>query len=236
MIGIICAMNEEIEEIILLIKNPVREKVGPFEFVLGNVHGVKCVAVKCGVGKVHAATCTQTLIIKYNPDFVLNIGVAGSIDKNVNINDIVIASGVIQHDFDISAFPNRKKGEISGIDSVEIKCTPWISDKLSLCREYSKDFKTHRGVILSGDQFVNSSDKIHELKEEFGGIACEMEAGSIAQTCFINKVEFGILRAISDNANENSTFDFYSFIRKSSKNTADLLMNFVSRKDVSCRL
>lgn len=232
MIGIICAMTEELEEIVLLMKDKNYEKFGAFKFITGYINNTKCVVVKCGVGKVHAAICTQTLIFKYNPKFILNIGVAGAIDKNINIGDIVIASGTIQHDFDISAFPNRKKGEISGIDSVEIKCTKWIANKLL---EYSKkfqNFKTHSGIILTGDQFINSKTKLLELKNEFGGIACEMEAGSIAQTCFVNKVDFGIIRAISDNADNNSHIDFYSFIKSSSKNNAILLMNFVGMKEL----
>lgn len=227
MIGIICAMNEELEEITLLLKDKNYEKFGAFEFITGHINNTTCVVVKCGVGKVHAAMCTQTLIFKYNPKFILNIGVAGAIDTNINIGDIVIASGTIQHDFDISVFPNRKKGEISGIDSVEIKCTKWIVDKLLECSKKFQNFKTHNGIILTGDQFINSKTKLLEIKNEFGGIACEMEAGSIAQTCFVNKIDFGIIRAISDNADDDSHIDFYSFIKSSSKNNAILLYEFI---------
>ena len=227
MIGIICAMTEELEEIMSLLENKNCEKFGIFEFITGYINNNKCVAVKCGVGKVHAAICTQTLIIKYNPKFILNVGVAGAIDKKVNIGDIVVASGTIQHDFDISAFPNRKKGEISGIDSVEIKCTNWIANKLLKYSEKFQNFKIHSGIILTGDQFINSKAKLIELKNEFGGIACEMEAGSIAQTCFINKTDFGIIRAISDNADNNSHVDFYSFVKSSSRNNALLLYEFI---------
>lgn len=231
MIGIICAMDEEIKEVVSLLKNINKEKSGAFEFIVGDINNNKCVIVKCGVGKVHAAMCTQALILKYNPKFILNIGVAGSVDRNVRIGDIVVATGVIQHDFDISAFPNRKKGEISGINLVEIKCTNWIVNKLTLCGEKISRFKVHNGIVLTGDQFINSKDKLSELNKEFGGIACEMEAGSIAQTCFVNNVDFGIIRAISDNADNESTINFNHFIESSSKNTANLLVNFMSIKN-----
>jgi adenosylhomocysteine nucleosidase len=227
MIGIICAEVSEINEVLALIESPAKEIVNCFEFTVGTLHGVKCAAVLSGVGKVHAAMCTQALILKYSPDFILNVGVAGSIDKNVKIGDIVVASGTIQHDFDVTAFPGRKKGEISGLQIVEFKCTKWIINKILQCSQNISNLNLHTGTILTGDQFLISPRKLSELKNEFGGIACDMEAGSIGHVCHVNKIDFGIIRSISDNTDTNSASDFETFMANSSKNAALILSSFI---------
>lgn len=227
MIGIICAMREELDEILVFTKGIKEETYGNFKFIRGNIFGSECVLSLCGVGKVHAAMCAQTLIIKYNPYFIINVGVAGGIAPNIQIGDIAVASGVVQHDFDISSFPNRKKGEIAGINLVEIKTTKWITDKILVCSNSIHPIQVHTGTILSGDQFICSPQKLNELKNEFGGIACEMEAGSIGQVCYVNQKEFGIIRSISDHADNSSSVDFDKFIKSSSKNAAAILSGFI---------
>lgn len=227
MIVIICAMQEEFNEVVKLMDEPIFSELSYFKIAKGSIENKSCTLALCGVGKVHAAICTQSLIMKFNPSLILNVGVAGAIDPELKISDGVIAEALIQHDFDISAFPNRKKGEISGIGSVEIKTTPWVREKLLKCSEEIPESKFYSGVILTGDQFINSKEKISSLKKEFGGLACEMEAGSIAQTCFLAKVPFGIIRTISDSADNSSHVDFYSFLKKSSENAAKLLKAFI---------
>lgn len=227
MIGIICAMKEELEEILIFTKETKEESCGNFRFIRGNIFGTDCALCICGVGKVHAAMCTQALIMRYNPDFIINVGVAGGIAPHIKIGDIAVASALVQHDFDISSFPNRKKGEIAGIDTVEIQTTKWITDKILVCADNISPINVHTGTILSGDQFICSPQKLIELRNEFGGIACEMEAGSIAQVCYVNKKEFGIIRSISDHADNSSNIDFDKFIRASSKNAANILSNFI---------
>ena len=227
MIGIICAMREEIEEILIFMKKKEEETYGNFKFIKGYIFGSECVLALCGIGKVHAAMCTQVLIMKYNPDFIINVGVAGGIAPGIKIGDIAVANGVVQHDFDISSFKGRKKGEIAGIDLVEIETTKWITDRILVCSNDISPVNVHTGRILSGDQFICSPQKLNDLKNEFGGIACEMEAGSIGQVCYANKKEFGIIRSISDHADNSSNIDFDKFIKNSSKNAAIILSNFI---------
>lgn len=227
MIGIICAEISEINEILVLMENTTKESVNSFDFTLGTLHGIKCAVVLSGVGKVHAAMCTQTLILKYSPDLILNVGVAGSIEKTIKIGDIVVARGVVQHDFDVTAFPGRKKGEISGLQIIEFECTKWITDKILQCSQNISDLNLHTGTILTGDQFLVSPQKLCELKNEFGGVACDMEAGSIGHVCYVNKIDFAVIRSISDNANIDSANDFESFLTQSSKNASFILSNFI---------
>lgn len=227
MIGIICAEQEEIKEIVSYLKSIRKTKAGPFEFIFGKLENSDCVLALSGVGKVNAAMCTQTLILKFAPRLILNVGVAGGIGNNLKIGDIVIAENAIQHDFDVSVFPDRKKGQITGFSDVKIPCTPWVTKLLSECANEIPDIKKHSGTILTGDQFINSSDKILELENEFGGIACEMEAGSIAQVCYTNKIDLGIIKSISDLANQDSHIDFQNFIKESSKKAGLLLSRFI---------
>lgn len=227
MIGIICAMQEEINEVLLIMQNVKHIKSYPFNFFTGFINEKECIVALSKVGKVHSAMCCQTMILNYKPELILNVGVAGAIDEKLKVGDVVIASGVIQHDFDISAFPNRKKGEISGINSVEIKCTPWITEKLMSFENDFPNISLKKGIILTGDQFINSLTKRLSLKKEFGGLACEMEAGSIAQTAFLNKINFGIIRSISDDINNSSIKDFNSFLKMSSENAAQLCLSFI---------
>lgn len=227
MIGIICAEPEEIKAIVSYMVDIKKSKINSFEFIEGKFENSGCILVLSGVGKVNAAICTQTLILRYDPEFILNIGVAGGIDDNLRIGDIVIGENAAEHDFDVSVFPNRKKGQIPGFSDAKIPCTPWITELLTKCANEIPDIKKCSGTILTGDQFINSPDKISELKKEFGGIACEMEAGSIAQVCHINNIEFGIIKSISDLANQNSHIDFHTFIKEASQKAGLLLLKFI---------
>lgn len=227
MIGIICAMQEEISEILKLASNTSYEKIHNMQFVKGVIGNSECVLALCGVGKVHAAMCAQTMIIKYNPDIIVNVGVAGGIANELEIGDIVVANAVVQHDFDVSGFTNRKKGEISGLDLIEIPCTEWLSNNLLNHAQNLPNLTVHSGIIVSGDQFINNGKKAQELYQNFNGMACEMEAGSIGQVCYINGKEYSIVRAISDKANSSSNVDFDKFIQYSSQNAANILNNFI---------
>jgi len=221
MIGIICAEKEEIFEVLKLIKNKKEEKFSIFNFITGKLNNQDCVVVLSGVGKVNSAICTQSLILKYNPDFILNIGVAGGIIKEVKIGDIIIATHVVQYDFDISIL-NRKKGEIPGLNIIKIPCSNNYKKIVDSCKNI-KNINVFTGIIATGDQFVNSSKKINEIRNEFNAVACDMEAGSIGQTCFLNNINFCIIRSISDGADSQAEINFKEFIVKASRNAAEVL-------------
>ncbi len=227
MIAIICAMDKEFIEVSELMRVQKYEDFCYFKIAYGKIGNKDCIVALCGVGKVHAAICTQSIIMRFHPEIILNVGVAGAIDETLNVGDTVVADYLIQHDFDISAFPNRKKGEISGINLVAIETTKWIRNEIFKCTSSVFENNSFVGTILTGDQFINSKEKLKDLKNCFGGLACEMEAGSIAQTCYLGKVPFAVIRTISDKADSHSETDFYSFLEKSSKNAARLLKVFI---------
>ncbi|MDO4504344.1 MAG: 5'-methylthioadenosine/adenosylhomocysteine nucleosidase [Clostridia bacterium] len=227
MIGIICAEQEELNAIIKISENTKTVKFKSFEFILGKILNKECVFALSGCGKVNSAICTQTMIIIYNPKIILNVGVAGSIDKKTNINDLIIADGTIQYDYDVSAFADRKKGQVSGFEFIKFICDKNIVASLIKCSNEIKNIKTHVGTILTGDRFISSKEISDKLRNEFGGIACEMEAASIAQVCYLNNIPLGIIKSISDNADKTSHIDFPEFIKTASNNTAVLLKKFI---------
>lgn len=227
-IGVICALQEELDEIIKLMFDIKTVKINNFEFITGTVNNIKCVLNLCGVGKVHAAISCQNLITNFNPDLILNIGVAGALDKKSNIGDMILVTSAIQYDFDVSVFPNRKKGEISGLGKVNFECTDWILNKLINVSQEINTLNFNTGVVLTGDKFVSNKQEKIKLNQEFGGIVCDMEAGSIAQTCYVNSVDFGIIKSVSDSLSNNSLIEFNKFVNISSRNSALIFNKFVN--------
>ena len=124
-------------------------------------------------------------------------------------------------------FQTKKKGQVTGFEHPEFSCTKWVTELLIKCAKEIPDIKNHSGTVLTGDQFINSFEKISELRKEFNGIACEMEAGSIAQVCHTNNTDFGVIKSISDLAGKDSHVDFQTFIKESSKNASVILSKFI---------
>lgn len=226
MIGIIGAMAVEVENIIKEMPEARRESVSGITYYLGKIDGADCVVAQCGVGKVAAAVCAQTMILQYKPDVLINVGVAGGIGTNIHIGDIVISSGLVQHDMDTSALGDPK-GLISGLNIVTIPACEDIVGKVAKTAKEIYENGVHVGVIATGDQFICDAERLGRLAQEFGAFACEMEGGSIAQVCYMNQVDFVVIRAISDNANEEASVDFGTFATESAHKTAELITRLV---------
>ena len=171
--------------------------------------------------------CAQTMILRYHPRLIINTGVAGGMGKGIKISDIVVADSVVQHDMDTSDLGDPK-GFISGIDRIQIPCDEELNDKVRAAAGAVEGLACHQGIIATGDQFVGSKDKLNRLMEEFGAVACEMEGGSIGQVCYINKVPFTVVRAISDNANDDAHMDYPKFLKIAVKKSFELLTELMS--------
>ena len=234
--GLICAMDLEMKKIREDMKNVKEEKRAGITFVCGNIDETEVVAAVCGVGKVNAAICTQAMIDRFSPDCILNVGVAGSLSKELDVTDIVVADKLVQHDFDCTAL-GCKPGEIYGSDQRFFMADPFVAEKLMKAidvingrRTASGEKALHAvtGSIASGDQFISSAEKKSFITSEFGSLACEMEGASIAQVCVANGVPFGVIRAISDSADESSHMDFGEFCIKAADNSAEVVKVFLS--------
>ena len=226
MTGIIGAMRIEVETIKSLMENKTVETVSGVEYVKGTLRGKDVVIAVCGIGKVAAAMCTQTMILKYSPDCIINTGVGGSLSTKLSIGDIAVAESLVQHDMDTSPLGDPV-GLISGINVVNMPADEKVVDALVRCVEKLDSVKALKGVIASGDQFIASEEKKKYIVANFGAIVCEMEGASIAQVCYTNGVPFGVVRAVSDCADGSSHMDYGEFLPIAAANAAKLIEYFV---------
>ncbi len=226
MIGIIGAMDVEIEAIRALIKDRQDVIISGIRFSQGTLKGVPCVVTVCGVGKVFAAICAQTMILTWKPDLMLNIGVAGSLSKELSVGSIAVATGVVQHDMDTSILGDPI-GLLSGINIVKIPADVAASSKLAAAA-MACGIPVQTGLIASGDQFIGDHGKKAWLRAQFGAIACEMEGAAIGHVAYVNEVPFAVLRAISDSYDTDAPqMDYETFKQMAAGNSVRVLRVFL---------
>jgi adenosylhomocysteine nucleosidase len=225
-LGIIAAMDEEIENILSSLKIERKEIKARMEFSFGEYNGNHLVVVRSGIGKVNAAICTQILIDDFKVDKIINVGIAGGTKENIMPGDVVIAESLVQHDMDTTFFGD-KIGQIPRLDVFEIKC----DKELVLIAKGICDLKNSHdsfvGRVVSGDQFVHENKRLKWLNEEFGALACEMEGASIAQVCYLNKIPFVVIRSISDNAILGIHMDYEKFKTAAIENSTNIIMGML---------
>ncbi|KNF08364.1 5'-methylthioadenosine/S-adenosylhomocysteine nucleosidase MtnN [Gottschalkia purinilytica] len=226
-LGIIVAMTEELEIIHQEMKKEKTEVRANMEFHIGELSGKRVVAVICGIGKVNAAVCTQILISEFNVDKVVNVGIAGGIGKDIVPGDIVVAENLVQHDVDATSFGDEY-GQVPRLDTFDFKCDKELVELAKKACESATNHKTYVGRILTGDQFIACPDKLSWLDSQFGGLACEMEGGSIAHVCHLNKIPFIVIRSISDNANTGAHMDFEKFKYIAVENSSNILKTMMN--------
>ena len=217
-LGIIAAMKIEAELIEAAMTDIVREICGSIEYCLGKIGTTDIVLAVCGIGKVFAAICAQTMIVKYAPDAVINTGVGGTLTKKLSVGDVAVSSAMVQHDMDTSALGDPV-GLISGINIVEIPADAALAEKISAIVK-GMDINTVQGIIATGDQFIGNQETKKRIVDTFGAIACEMEGAAIGQVCYVNKVPFAVIRAISDDADGGACEDYPTFAKMAAKNSA----------------
>ena len=225
-IGIIVAMQEELEEVLKIMSDIEEKEIYGISFVDGKIEKEKVVVVKSGVGKVNAARTTQILIDKLDVTKVINVGSAGALNPSLNIGDIVIADKLIQHDFDITAF-NHKKGYITGVGDY-IYCDENLINKLKKAENKlgNKAYNIKTGTIASGDIFCTEINMKNKIYSKFNADCVEMEGAAIAQVCYLDKIPFIVIRSISDSPNGNNAIVFDEFVKLASKRCASILKEF----------
>lgn len=227
MIGIIGAMDIEVESIKALLSDTETEIVSGVSFVKGKFCGKEVVVAKCGVGKVFSALCAEAMILKYSPSAIINVGVAGCLTPDLKIGDIVIAKDVVQHDMDTSPLGDPI-GMLSDINIIHIPTDEKVTQALKESVE-SSGLEYRLGTIASGDQFIASKEQKTFIKDNFGAISCEMEGGSIGHVCYVNSIPFAVLRAMSDGADDGATMDFPAFCKMAAENEVRVIKDFLSR-------
>ena len=225
-LGIIAAMKIEAELIEAAMTDIVRETCGSIEYCLGKIGTTDIVLAVCGIGKVFAAICAQTMIVKYAPDAVINTGVGGTLTKKLSVGDVAVSSAMVQHDMDTSALGDPV-GLISGINIVEIPADAALAEKISAIVK-SMGINTVTGTIATGDQFIGNQETKNRIADTFGAIACEMEGAAIGQVCYVNKVPFAVIRAISDDADGGACEDYPTFAKMAAKNSAKAVIELAN--------
>lgn len=214
MLGIIGAMEEEVAG--LKEKMVVEQTIqrASMEFLKGSLEGKPVVVVRCGIGKVNAAICTQILADEFHVDAIVNTGIAGSLKNEINIGDIVLSTDTMQHDMDATGFGY----EYGIIPRMETSCFPSDEKLMALakecCERVNPDISVFTGRVVSGDQFISDKAKKDWISEHFQGFCTEMEGAAIAQAAYLNQVPFLIIRAISDKADNSAQMDYAEFERK----------------------
>lgn len=229
MIGIICALQIEADGILALCDELQQTEKGGMIFTTGKLHGKDLVVVVCGVGKVNAALCATMLINDFHPDLVMNSGVAGAVSPVVSIGDIVVGSKAVEHDMNTTPLGDRQ-GEVTFPNGkmMYFECAKGASRLLVQVCEGLPDTKTVSGVIASGDIFISERSQRLRLNERFGAIACEMEGAAIGHVCYCCKTPYVILRAVSDDLDENKGMDFVKFCAMAAEKTVRVVNRFVA--------
>jgi len=228
-IGIIGAMEEEVEALRKKMDGPRKVTKASMDFYSGKLNGVEAVIVRSGIGKVNAGICTQILADLFGVDAVINTGIAGSLKAEINIGDIVISTDALQHDMDATGF-GYDPGVIPRMETSCFQADAALMEAAkAACKEAVPEIQVFTGRIVSGDQFISDREVKNRISRRFGGMCTEMEGAAIAQAAYLNHIPFVIIRAISDKADDSATMDYPAFERQAIAHSVALVENFVGR-------
>lgn len=229
MIGIIGAMEEEIRNLKYDMKIQEERDLASMRFSKGILCGREVVLVRSGIGKVNAAVCTQVLADIFHVDAVINTGIAGSLDADIDIGDMVISTDAVEHDMDASIFGDPV-GQVPRMDTFSFPADQELAEKAAQANaEANPDIRTFKGRVVSGDQFVSSSEVKDRLVRLFDAKCTEMEGAAIAHAAYLNNIPCVIIRAISDKADNSATMDYPAFEAKAIEHSVRLIRNLLTR-------
>ena len=225
MIGIIGALDIELERLIGAMQEPVHREISGVPFTCGRLLGTDVVIARAGVGKVTAAVCAQTMALIYEPELIINSGVSGALSPELRVGDVVIGTDVVQHDVDTTALGDEP-GFVSTVDRLSFPLDNFASTAIAAAAE-ELGIRAVRGRIASGDQFVASTERKEEIVRLFSAVTCEMEAGAIAHVCFLNRIPCAVIRSISDGGNEEAPMSYEEFLPLAAKNSSELTLAYL---------
>ncbi|MGN0322279.1 MAG: 5'-methylthioadenosine/adenosylhomocysteine nucleosidase [Oliverpabstia sp.] len=222
-IGIIGAMDIEVDALKEQMADVTRVNKASMEFYQGKLNGKDVVVVRSGIGKVNAAVCTQILADVFEVEAVINTGIAGSLRNEINIGDIVVSTDALQHDMDAVEF-GYPKGQIPGMKVFSFVANAVLRETaVRVCQKVNPDIQVFEGRIVSGDQFVARAEVKDEIIKEFAGYCTEMEGAAIAQAAYLNGIPFVVVRAISDKADNSATMDYPTFEKQAAQHCVNLV-------------
>ena len=217
MIGIIGAMDKEIDDLKNVMKDVSEEKISGMTFYKGALSGKDVVLVRSGIGKVNAAMCTEALIIKYNVECVINTGIAGSLNSKIDIGDIVLSTDSLEHDMDVSGLGYDK----GVVPDQECSIYPAADDIRKIakeaCEAVNPDIKVFEGRV------------VNKIIKNFSGFCTEMEGAAIAHVAWLNNIPYLVIRSISDKADDSADMDYPSFQKKAIIHSVRLVEEMMRR-------
>lgn len=222
-IGIIGAMEVEVALLKQDMKIQREVKKAGMDFCEGILMGQEAVVVRSGIGKVNAAVCTQILVDEFQVEAVINTGIAGSLNAEINIGDIVISTDVLHHDMDAVNF-GYEPGQIPQMDVFSFAADEKLASKAeAVCNEVNPKIRVFRGRVVSGDQFIADKAVKNRIAQQFHGFCTEMEGAAIAQAAYLNEIPFVVIRAISDKADDSASEDYPTFEKKAVEHSVRLV-------------
>ena len=226
-IGIIGAMDLEVTTLQSHMTDVQIIKKAGMEFHAGTLNGVPAVVVRCGIGKVNAALCVQILADTFQITHVINTGVAGSLNAELDIGDILISKDALHHDMDVTIF-GYQLGEVPQMGRLEFPADPHMMEVAKAsCEKVCSDIHAIYGRVVSGDQFISDGVVKDRLIQVFHGDCAEMEGASIAHGAYLNQIPFVIIRAISDKADGSAEMDYPLFENAAAEHSAKLVEDMI---------
>ena len=226
-IGIIGAMDAEVST--LKDAADIRKKttIAGMELCEGKLGEKAVVIVRCGIGKVNAGICANTLINDFGCTKVINTGVAGSLDNDIDIGDIVVSVDAVQHDFTVEAI-GFAKGEIPYTGLYAFPADEELrAAAVRAANEVAPEISVFEGRICSGDQFISTREQKETITGNFGGMCCEMEGAAVAQACYLNETPFVVIRAISDKDDQSQAVEFATFEKEAAEHCAAIVQYMI---------
>ena len=224
-LGIIGAMQIEIENLKPSIKGAKVEVISGIEFISGKIDGIDVVAAVSGIGKVFAAVCTEIMILHFGVEKVINIGVAGSLVKDLKVLNVAVAESAVQHDMNTTAIGDPA-GLVSGINVINFDTDPELRNVVVDVLK-AREIPYETGVIASGDLFVDTDRQRQNIHLKFNAIAADMEGGAIAHVCYINNIPFALIRSISDA--DGSAMDYNTFAGKAAEQSIAIVLDVIKK-------
>ncbi|MBP0979053.1 MAG: 5'-methylthioadenosine/adenosylhomocysteine nucleosidase [Oscillospiraceae bacterium] len=231
MIGIIGALKQEVELIKSQIQDISCENILGSDFFSGKIfckNILKNIVIsECSIGKVNAAASVSAMILKYSPDLIINTGISGSLDNNINILDIVVADKISAHD-EGEVF--EKYFPFESCFKIKEKYIDIAQEAFKNINNINNNFsKLKIGQVVTGDEFICSNIKKNNIKNKFkDSLTVDMEASAIAKVCFRAKKDFVVIKTISDEANDEAKKNYDNFIDLAAKRSAELTLEIIN--------
>ena len=227
-LGIIGAMDVEVATLKEKMENKSVRTIAESEYCEGKLEGMDVVVVQCGVGKVNAALCAQILCSCYGVTHIVNTGIAGSLNAELDIGDFVISKDAVYHDMDATNF-GYPMCQVPGLSVLAFPADERLMQEAYAAADNAHPGHVRIGRVATGDQFVAEKALKERIIVNTGAFCTEMEGAAIAHTAWKNGVPFVIIRAISDKADDSAQMDYPTFEAAAAKRCAQVTLQLAKR-------